>query len=140
MCCLCSILIYAYLCICIYLYMHIFAFAYFYFHFILLITYYQHMLHHHLLFVSASLVSMHLPLCLQRYLPNLHLLLKADQLVRAAVGEGANIVLLQELFSGLYWCQEQKGKYFDWAEEEADSKVVKHFSQVRMISSLHLCM
>ena len=28
---------------------------------------------------------------------------------------GANIILLQELFESLYFCQEQKEQYFDWA-------------------------
>jgi N-carbamoylputrescine amidase len=37
------------------------------------------------------------------------------RMVREAAAAGANIVLLQELFKGLYFCQEQDAKYFDWA-------------------------
>ena len=35
-------------------------------------------------------------------------LAKAETLVRQAATAGAQIILLQELFEGLYWCQEQK--------------------------------
>jgi N-carbamoylputrescine amidase len=43
---------------------------------------------------------------------------KAQLLVREAASKGAQIVLLQELFQSLYFCQEQHPKYFDWANEE----------------------
>ena len=33
---------------------------------------------------------------------------KAESLVRKAAAAGAQVILLQELFEGLYWCQEQK--------------------------------
>mmetsp|Transcript_7959 Transcript_7959/g.8714 ORF Transcript_7959/g.8714 Transcript_7959/m.8714 type:complete len:293 (-) Transcript_7959:52-930(-) len=42
---------------------------------------------------------------------------KAVEIVREAARKGAQIILLQELFKTVYFCQEQKGKYFDWAEE-----------------------
>lgn len=32
-------------------------------------------------------------------------IMEAEKLVRAAAADGANIVLLQELFKGLYFCQ-----------------------------------
>ena len=40
---------------------------------------------------------------------------KAEALVRAAAGQGANIILLQELFEAEYFCQEQHDKHFDTA-------------------------
>ena len=36
----------------------------------------------------------------------------ASRLIRAAAGQGANIVLVQELFEGLYFCQEEKAVHF----------------------------
>ncbi len=39
----------------------------------------------------------------------------ASRLVRDAAGQGANIVLVQELFEGLYFCQEQNPQHFSRA-------------------------
>src|SRR4030095_207547 len=36
----------------------------------------------------------------------------ASRLVRQAAGRGANIVLVQELFEGLYFCQEEQPAHF----------------------------
>jgi len=36
----------------------------------------------------------------------------AERLVRAAAGRGANIVLVQELFEGFYFCQEENPRHF----------------------------
>ena len=36
----------------------------------------------------------------------------ASRLVREAAGRGAEIVLVQELFEGLYFCQEEKAEHF----------------------------
>src|SRR5262249_3489683 len=36
----------------------------------------------------------------------------ASRLVREAAGRGANIVLVQELFEGLYFCQEEQPAHF----------------------------
>ncbi len=52
----------------------------------------------------------------------------ATQLIREASGQGANVILLQELFAGYYWCKDQDPKYFDWAEPYDSSKVLQHFS------------
>ena len=38
----------------------------------------------------------------------------AEMLVRTAAGEGAKIVLLQELFESLYFCQVEKPDFFAW--------------------------
>lgn len=54
----------------------------------------------------------------------------AELLVRAAVQQGANIVLLQELFEGLYFCQEQKGQYYDLAHEEEGHPLIARFADL----------
>lgn len=55
-------------------------------------------------------------------------LAKAEQLVRAAVGQGAGLVLLQELFATPYFCIEQDPAYLELAETVADSKLLRRFS------------
>jgi N-carbamoylputrescine amidase len=40
---------------------------------------------------------------------------KAKTMVRAAAAQGANVVLLQELFETLYFCQDQKADHFELA-------------------------
>lgn len=41
---------------------------------------------------------------------------KATDAIREAANKGAQIVLLQELFSTTYFCQTTDDKYFDWAQ------------------------
>lgn len=41
---------------------------------------------------------------------------KAEQFVREAAGKGANIILLQELFQTVYFCQKVDYKYFELAK------------------------
>ncbi len=48
----------------------------------------------------------------------------ASRLVRQAAGQGANIVLVQELFEGLYFCQEQNPAHFARAQTLADHPAV----------------
>jgi len=52
----------------------------------------------------------------------------AEALVRAAAADGAQIILLQELFETPYFCIEQKPEHFDLARSADDSLVVQHFS------------
>ncbi|KAM0947464.1 putative N-carbamoylputrescine amidase [Dioscorea sansibarensis] len=40
----------------------------------------------------------------------------AERLIRAAHEKGANIILVQELFEGYYFCQAQRGDFFDRAK------------------------
>jgi N-carbamoylputrescine amidase len=40
---------------------------------------------------------------------------RAESLVRAAAGQGANVILLQELFESLYFCQDQLAQHFSLA-------------------------
>ena len=57
---------------------------------------------------------------------------KAINMVHNAARQGAKIVLLQELFETLYFCQEQSGKYFSWAHEvhiqEGETLEISQFS------------
>lgn len=55
---------------------------------------------------------------------------KAENLVVNAAKAGANVVLLQELFSGLYFCQVEDYDKFDLAETRKESKLIKHFQKV----------
>ncbi len=41
---------------------------------------------------------------------------KAEAMIRDAAAKGANIVILPEMFTTLYFCQEEDHKYFDYAE------------------------
>lgn len=55
---------------------------------------------------------------------------KAEKLVKEAAKKGANIVLLQELFSNLYFCQVEDYDKFALAEEREKSPLIKHFKAV----------
>ena len=49
---------------------------------------------------------------------------KAESLVRRAHDDGAQIILVQELFATPYFCKDQDPKYFSMAEEVDDSNVI----------------
>lgn len=53
---------------------------------------------------------------------------KAVELVREAASQGANIVLLQEIFHTLYFCQEQNADNFKLATTEEESPLIATFS------------
>lgn len=55
---------------------------------------------------------------------------KAEKLGRKAAAEGANIILLQELFETPYFCQKQKFEYFDLAKPLSENAAVKRFTEV----------
>lgn len=55
---------------------------------------------------------------------------KAEKLVEEAAKKGANIILLQELFSNLYFCQVEDYDKFALAEEREKSPLIKHFKAV----------
>ena len=55
---------------------------------------------------------------------------KAEALVRKAAFEGANIILLPELFENLYFCQERNYDYYQLASELNDNPAVKRFRTV----------
>ena len=52
---------------------------------------------------------------------------KADALVRKAASEGAQVILLPELFENPYFCQERKYESYALATKTEENKAVKHF-------------
>ncbi|WP_434658282.1 N-carbamoylputrescine amidase [Sulfurimonas sp. NW9] len=54
--------------------------------------------------------------------------LKAGQFVREAAVNGANIILLPELFEGLYFCKDMDEKYFAWAQPLKNNALIQHFA------------
>lgn len=52
------------------------------------------------------------------------------RLVREAASKGAQIIGLQEIFYGPYFCSEQKTKWYDAAEEIPDGKTTKLFQEL----------
>ncbi|GGW73014.1 N-carbamoylputrescine amidase [Alishewanella tabrizica] len=55
---------------------------------------------------------------------------RADKLVREAAAQGAQIILIQELFERNYFCQKQKPEYLDFAVPVSENAAVKHFAKV----------
>ena len=53
---------------------------------------------------------------------------KAEAMVREAAEEGAQIILLPELFEGLYFCKDMDEKYFSWAQERENNPIMERFS------------
>ncbi|MGN1182611.1 MAG: nitrilase-related carbon-nitrogen hydrolase, partial [Faecalibacillus sp.] len=54
----------------------------------------------------------------------------AEQLVRDAAKDGANIILLQELFETPYFCQRQDFQYFNLATTLEDNPAIKRMKEV----------
>lgn len=55
---------------------------------------------------------------------------KAEDMVRKAAAQGAQIILIQELFETLYFCQKEKPEYYDYATEVSENRAVRHFKKV----------
>ena len=55
---------------------------------------------------------------------------KADQMVRQAAAQGANIILLPELFERPYFCQERRYEYYAYAKPVMENDAVLHFMEV----------
>ncbi len=55
---------------------------------------------------------------------------KAKSLVKEAASNGANIILLPELFEGLYFCKDMNKKYFSWASPLEENKLIQEFSEL----------
>jgi N-carbamoylputrescine amidase len=53
---------------------------------------------------------------------------KADKLVREAASQGAKIILLQELFENVYFCQKEKLEYYRFSKTVEENDAVKHFT------------
>ncbi|XP_013631335.1 PREDICTED: N-carbamoylputrescine amidase isoform X1 [Brassica oleracea var. oleracea] len=71
--------------------------------------------------------SSHFPCSLRRRLTCLHLLCR---LVREAHAKGANIVLIQELFEGYYFCQAQREDYFQRAKPYKDHPTIARMQKL----------
>ena len=54
----------------------------------------------------------------------------AKDLVANAAGQGAQIILLQELFATPYFCKKQKAEYLEWAEPVASHSWLPEFAQL----------
>ncbi len=55
---------------------------------------------------------------------------KAERLVRGAAADGAQIILLQELFETPYFCQIKNEKYLDYASEFTQNQGIRHFQAI----------
>lgn len=55
---------------------------------------------------------------------------KAEKLVRQAAAKGAQIILIQELFETLYFCQKEKPEYYNYATTVDENKAINHFTKV----------
>jgi N-carbamoylputrescine amidase len=54
----------------------------------------------------------------------------AEKLVRQAAAQGANVILLQELFHGPYFCKDERPEFFKWAKPYAGHPLVARFSSI----------
>ncbi|HEX3076810.1 MAG TPA: N-carbamoylputrescine amidase [Lachnospiraceae bacterium] len=57
-------------------------------------------------------------------------LAKAEAMVREAAKQGANVVLLQELFEMPYFCQQEKYEYYNLATSFEENPAIKHFQPI----------
>ncbi|WP_454288118.1 N-carbamoylputrescine amidase [Rhizobium arsenicireducens] len=55
---------------------------------------------------------------------------RAESLIRKAAAEGAQIVLIQELFEAPYFCQDQIGDFFDMAKPFENNPLIAHCSRL----------
>jgi N-carbamoylputrescine amidase len=55
---------------------------------------------------------------------------RAEALVRQAAAEGAQVILLQELFHGPYFCKTEAPRYFAWAEPFEGNTLVARFASL----------
>ena len=55
---------------------------------------------------------------------------KAKKFVQEAASNGAQIILLPELFEGLYFCKDMDKKYFSWAREQKDNPLIQEFADL----------
>jgi N-carbamoylputrescine amidase len=57
-------------------------------------------------------------------------LLTAETLVREAAAKGAQIIVLQELFESLYFCQVENPDFFSLATTVEENPAVTHFAKI----------
>ena len=65
--------------------------------------------------------------CSRNVLENIQ---KADRLVREAAHNGAQIVLLQELFENVYFCQKEKIEYYGLSKTIEENDAIRHFQKL----------
>lgn len=53
---------------------------------------------------------------------------KAEKFVRESAKNGAQIILLPELFEGLYFCKDMDDKYFSWASPLEQNRLIERFA------------
>ena len=51
--------------------------------------------------------------------------------MRKAAADGAQIILLPELFERQYFCQERQYEYYEFAKPVEENDAVKHFAKGR---------
>ncbi|MCI1880645.1 MAG: N-carbamoylputrescine amidase [Sporolactobacillus sp.] len=61
---------------------------------------------------------------------------KAEKLVRGAAAQGAEIILLQELFATPYFCQQEHDDFWELATEPKDNPAIRRFQ--RIAEELHI--
>jgi N-carbamoylputrescine amidase len=54
----------------------------------------------------------------------------AIRAIQQAASEGAQVVCLQELFNGPYFCQVQEAEWYDWAEPVPDGPTIRQMMDV----------
>jgi len=54
---------------------------------------------------------------------------RVEALIRQAAGDGARVILPPELFGGPYFCREERGDFFAFAEP-ADGRTVTRFAKL----------
>lgn len=69
--------------------------------------------------VKVSAIQIKVSNCLEDNLK------KAEMMIREACANGANIILLPELFERQYFCQERRYEYYNYAKETLDNDAVK---------------
>jgi len=55
---------------------------------------------------------------------------RAEKLIRDAASKGAQVILLQELFEGPYFCKDQNPDYFNWAQPAENHPMLERFSSL----------
>ena len=63
---------------------------------------------------------------------------RAEQQVREAAGQGAQVILLQELFETPYFCKDQDSAYFSLAHDSLDNPLIRRFQELARELSLVL--
>lgn len=55
---------------------------------------------------------------------------RAETLIRKAAADGAQIILIQELFEAPYFCQDQIAEFFDMAKPFESNPLIAHFAKL----------